>query len=81
MAFGVDEQRAHAAVLFEAGELAAVFFVVVKVVVEFADFCKVGEEGTGVVIECRLQPVDGEIEALRPGGERFGTRGKFAVFR
>ena len=32
---------------FEADELAAVVFVVFKVVIEFADFFKIGEEGAG----------------------------------
>ena len=81
MVFGVDEQRAHAAMFFEAGELAAVFFAVVKVAVEFADFFEVGEEGAGVVFEFGLQPVDGNGESLRPGGQCFGARGKGTVFR
>jgi len=39
------------------------------------------EEGAGVVFEFGLQPVDGNGESLRPGGQCFGARGKGTVFR
>ena len=78
VAFGVDEQRAHAAMFFEADELAAVVFVVFEVIIKFADFFKIGEEGAGVLIQRGMQPVHGDGKALRPGSQRFSTRGEGA---
>ena len=66
---------------FEADELAAVVFVVFEVIIKFADFFKIGEEGAGVLIQRGMQPVHGDGKALRPGSQRFSTRGEGAVFR